>query len=105
MYMKQEFAEQYVHDEELPSELVSVIAHAIREQLKQAVSKLQRHEDAVPFTSSYTVSHHHHHTQYMSIHTCVQRLEDAVPYVCVCACVCVCVCVCVCCYRIFTAYL
>jgi hypothetical protein len=63
MHMHQEFAEQYVHDEELPSDLVSVVAHAIREQLKQAVAKLQRYEDAVPLST----------------------------YVCACSSVCVCV--------------
>jgi hypothetical protein len=92
MYMQQEFAEQYVHDEQLPSDLVSVVAHAIREQLKQAVAKLQRYEDAVLLStyvcarSSLCVYSYRIFTAYVYMYVCV----------CMCVCVYVCVCVCVC---------
>ena len=36
------FAQQYVDDQELPTEMVSVVAHAISDQIRETVLKLER---------------------------------------------------------------
>jgi len=40
------FAKAYVDDLELPSEVVGIVAHAIREQIKEAYTKIERADDA-----------------------------------------------------------
>eukprot|EP00802_Teleaulax_amphioxeia_P020475 Tamp_20762.p1 GENE.Tamp_20762~~Tamp_20762.p1 ORF type:complete len:319 (+),score=66.73 Tamp_20762:62-958(+) len=40
------FAQQYVEDQELPTEMVSVVAHSIHEQIRESLLKLERGSDA-----------------------------------------------------------
>ena len=84
------FAQQYVEDQELPTEMVSVVAHSIHEQIRESLLKLERGSDAVCVHA------------YVCVRVCVRacvcvraRMRTcARARVCVGVCVYVCVCVC-----------